>query len=56
MALLPLLYFSFWTMNWFRIHFAEPSNRLTLERVSRQLYDHHVHEHEHENIFYSFMQ
>jgi len=33
MALVPLVYFSFWTMNWFRIHFAEPSNRLTLERA-----------------------
>jgi len=33
LALAPLVYFSFWTMNYFKVHYAEPSNRLTLERA-----------------------
>lgn len=33
LALVPLLYLSFWTMKYFRVHYAEASNRLTLERA-----------------------
>ncbi len=33
LALVPLVFFSLWTMNYFRTNFAEPSKRLTLERA-----------------------
>ena len=33
LALVPLVYFSFWTMSYFQTHYAEPSKRLTLERA-----------------------
>jgi len=31
--MLPLLYFSFWMMNYFKVNYAEPSKKLSLERA-----------------------
>mmetsp|Transcript_4433 Transcript_4433/g.6777 ORF Transcript_4433/g.6777 Transcript_4433/m.6777 type:complete len:133 (-) Transcript_4433:172-570(-) len=33
MAMLPLIYFTFWTMRYFRRNYTKPHNRLTMERA-----------------------